>query len=228
MSVLSPGEVSAAIARAKPGARIKLLPGVYPVTASYGGGLLGGLFSRFVIAALTFNLTGVGGIMKNRPVLTAGVCGLLVAAIGFASGGIVYNTGYHEARLLMENGHAPWFFGIMKMMATAITSISGIPGGFFAPTLAAGAGFGSNLASVFPYMQVSALAILGMVAYFSGVVQAPITAFVIVFEMTNNHSMVVPIMAAALIASSVSRLICPKPIYHTLADVFLKRVRGHD
>ena len=120
----------------------------------------------------------------------------------------------------------PWYFGILKMCATALTSISGIPGGFFAPSLAAGAGFGSNLAGIFPDMQISALALLGMVAYFAGVVQAPITAFVIVFEMTNNHSMVVPIMAAALIASSISRLVCPKPIYHTLAEAFLKRIKS--
>ena len=190
-----------------------------------GGGLLGGLFSRFVIAGLTFNLPIANNIMKNYPIITAGICGLLVAVIGYSSGNIIYGTGYQNTRLLLEqNGNAPWYFGILKMCATALTSVSGIPGGFFAPSLAVGAGFGSNLSTIFPDMQISALALLGMVAYFAGVVQAPITAFVIVFEMTNNHSMVVPIIAASLIASSISRLVCPKPIYHTLAEAFLKRI----
>jgi H+/Cl- antiporter ClcA len=62
-----------------------------------------------------------------------------------------------------------------------------------------------------------------MVAYFAGVVQAPITAFVIVTEMTNNHAMVVPVMAAALIAYATSRVICPEGVYHALSKGFLER-----
>ena len=65
--------------------------------------------------------------------------------------------------------------------------------------------------------------LLGMVSYFAGVVQAPITAFVIVTEMTDNHAMVVPLMAAALIAHFVSRMICEEGIYHALAKGFIER-----
>ena len=63
-----------------------------------------------------------------------------------------------------------------------------------------------------------------MVAYFAGVVQAPITAFVIVTEMTDNHAMVVPVMFASVIGYVCSRMICPEGIYHALAKEFLK---GH-
>jgi H+/Cl- antiporter ClcA len=52
------------------------------------------------------------------------------------------------------------------------------------------------------------LIVIGMAAYFAGVVQAPITAFVIVMEMTDNHDMVVPLM----LATAVSRMICPRPL----------------
>jgi H+/Cl- antiporter ClcA len=62
-----------------------------------------------------------------------------------------------------------------------------------------------------------------MVAYFAGVVQAPITAFVIVTEMTDNHAMVVPLMATALIAYATSRSICREGVYHALAKGFLAR-----
>ncbi|MCK1715452.1 chloride channel protein [Bradyrhizobium sp. 143] len=61
-----------------------------------------------------------------------------------------------------------------------------------------------------------------MVTYFSGVVQAPITVFVIVTEMTNNQSMVVPLIASALIAQAISRILCPEGIYHALAKGFLQ------
>jgi H+/Cl- antiporter ClcA len=62
-----------------------------------------------------------------------------------------------------------------------------------------------------------------MVSYFAGVVQAPITAFVIVTEMTDNHAMVIPLMAASLIAYAASRLVCPEGIYHALAKGFLRK-----
>ena len=60
-----------------------------------------------------------------------------------------------------------------------------------------------------------------MVGYFAGVVQAPITTFLIVMEMTDNHEMVLPLMATALIATAVSSIICPHPLYSSLAKQFL-------
>ena len=65
--------------------------------------------------------------------------------------------------------------------------------------------------------------LLGMAGYFAGVVQAPITAFVIMLEMTNDHAMALPLMAVSLLAYGVSRLVCPRPIYHALAEQFLRR-----
>jgi H+/Cl- antiporter ClcA len=62
-----------------------------------------------------------------------------------------------------------------------------------------------------------------MVAYFSGVTQAPITAFVIVMKMTDNHEMILPLMAAALIAKYCSRLICPSPLFHDMAKNFISK-----
>lgn len=73
-------------------------------------------------------------------------------------------------------------------------------------------------------------ALLGMSAYFAGVVQAPMTAFVIILEMTGNHDNVVPVMAASMIGYGTARLIAPEPLYHALsrlwaADV-LRKVRA--
>ena len=60
-----------------------------------------------------------------------------------------------------------------------------------------------------------------MVGYFSGVVQAPITATIIVMEMTDDQRVTVALMATAVLAYGVSRLVCPKPLYATLAARFL-------
>ncbi len=73
-----------------------------------------------------------------------------------------------------------------------------------------------------PGAPAQALIVLGMVAYFAGVVQAPITAFVIVTEMTNDHALVVPLMLASLIGYGVSRLVCVEGVYHALAHGFVR------
>lgn len=119
----------------------------------------------------------------------------------------------------------PATFGLLKMLATLISYVSGIPGGVFAPSLSIGAGIGHNLASLAPYAPAGAVIVLGMVGYFAGVVQAPVTAFVIVIEMTDNHDMIVPLMAASLLATGCSRIVCHRPLYKALADQILDRHR---
>lgn len=189
------------------------------------GGLAGGLFARMVLAAGR----GVGGHievwMRTRPVAFAALCGLALALIGIASGNSSYGTGYEEAHLLLEGSRAvPASFGLLKLAATLVSFVSGIPGGIFAPSLAIGAGLGANLAALLPATPLAACALFGVVAYFTGVVQAPLTAFIIVMEMTANHDMVFPLMATALIAQGASRLVCPEPLYKALASAFVVRI----
>jgi H+/Cl- antiporter ClcA len=188
------------------------------------GGLAGGLFSRIVIATARGFKGPAGRAIKAHPLWFAFACGLAVALCGLASGDTVYGTGYQQVKTALEQGAPlPQDFGILKLMATTFAAISGIPGGIFAPSLAVGAGIGCNVASFFHEAPLGAIMLLGMVSYFAGVVQAPITAFVIVTEMTDNHGMVVPLMAAALIAHLVSRVVCEEGIYHALAKGFIAR-----
>jgi H+/Cl- antiporter ClcA len=187
------------------------------------GGLAGGIFSR-VIIAMARGLPGAPGrLFKQHPIPFALVCGVGVALCGLASGDMIYGTGYAQVKEALDNATLlPWHFSLLKLAATAFSAISGIPGGIFSPSLAVGAGLGSDVAQLFPTAPLGAIMLLGMVSYFAGVVQAPITAFVIVTEMSDNHAMVVPLMAAALIAYATSRLVCHEGIYHALAEGFLQ------
>ncbi|WP_342728405.1 chloride channel protein [Bradyrhizobium sp. B097] len=188
------------------------------------GGLAGGLFSRILIAMARGFANPVGRAIKRYPVGFAAICGLAAAICGIASDGAIYGTGYQQVKSALEAGsQLPASFSVWKFLATTFASISGMPGGIFAPSLAVGAGLGSNIAPLFHGAPLPAIMLLGMVSYFAGVVQAPITAFVIVTEMTDNHAMVVPLMAAALIAHASSRLICKEGIYHALAKGFIDR-----
>ena len=191
------------------------------------GGVLGGGFSRVLLAFSRHGLPGrAGQFMRTYPVRFAAICGLLLALIGLASGGAVYGSGYEEAKHLLEGtGTVSAEFGLWKMLATFVSFVSGIPGGLFAPSLSAGAGIGQAVANLVTQADAGALVVIGMAAYFAGVVQAPITAFVIVMEMTDNHDMVVPLMLATLLATAVSRMICPRPLYKALADNYLARAR---
>ena len=186
------------------------------------GGLAGGLFSRLVVAAGGAWPGWLGRHLKPRPALFAALCGLGVVICGLLSHGAVYGTGYAQVLHLLDGqSPPPEQFGVLKWLATLLSAICGIPGGIFSPSLAVGAGLGRNLHDIYAAAPLEAMVVLGMAGYFAGVVQAPITAFVIITEMTGDHALVVPVMLAALIGYSVSRLICREGIYHALAHRYL-------
>ena len=190
------------------------------IVCGTAGGLLGGTFSRLLIASGT-RLTGrLAEFRSRRPLVFAAACGMVLAVLGMLSDNTIYGTGYTETRTLLEGGSIPQSFGTLKLLATVVSYASGIPGGIFSPSLAVGAGLGQNAALLLPGSPIAALVVLGMVSYFAGVVQAPLTAFVIVVEMTRDSDMALPLLAAALIAYAFSRFVCPRPVYKALAKSF--------
>ena len=150
-----------------------------------------------------------------------------IAVLGTLSGGTSYGTGYPQARGLVDGtAELPDSFFAYKFAASVVSYVCGIPGGIFAPSLSVGAGLGHAIAYLLPTAPVGAVVLLGMVGYFSGVVQAPITATVIVMEMTNDGRVTVPLLATALLAFGVSRLICKQPLYAALAEQYRARMEG--
>lgn len=166
----------------------------------------------------------------RRMVLLAAACGLGVALIGLLSGGETYGTGYEQSRAILQ-GEAPGaLFFLEKLATTFLSMASGIPGGIFAPSLTVGVSLGGALAGLIGG-NIALGAVLGMAGYFAGVVQAPMTAFVIIIEMTGNHEAVIPIMAAAMLGYITSRVISPEPLYHGLSRPFIAgaiRARRHE
>ena len=191
------------------------------------GGLFGGVFSRILIVAGRGFPGAMGRAISARPILFAAFCGIGVALCGAYSHNSIFGTGYDQAKAILHGtSQLPWTFGPLKFVATTLSSISGIPGGIFAPSLAVGAGLAANLHGVLPAVPIGVLTILGMVSYLSGVVQAPITSFVIVSEMTENHGLVIPIMVCALVANAASKLVYPHGVYHTLSHRYMAGPRA--
>ncbi|WP_421848356.1 chloride channel protein [Novosphingobium sp.] len=191
------------------------------------GGVCGGLFSK-VLIAMSWSRRRLFVAIRARPVGWAFACGLAVAVIGIATGGLTWGTGYDATRRLLGGEAYPLLFGPARFVATLATAISGAPGGIFAPTLSVGAGLGQLLAVVFPRDEAGAIVLLGLIGYFAGVVRAPLTAVIIVSEMTADRSMILPLFATALIADQVSGMVCPQKLYHALARQFAppRRERG--
>ena len=197
------------------------------VVAGVVCGLAGGLFSRILIAVAAGFVHPAGRWIRRSPIIFAALCGLGLALCGLGSGGTIFGTGYEQAETILA-GHAgitPWF-GPLKLVATVLSSVSGIPGGIFSPSLSVGAGIGRDLAPLLPQVPIGVLAILCMAAYLTGVVQAPMTSFVIVSEMTANHALVIPIMLASFIAQATSKMVCPDGVYHALSEHFMPKEPG--
>jgi H+/Cl- antiporter ClcA len=183
------------------------------------GGALGGLFSLSLIAMARPSAPWLVQL-KSRPVRLAAGCGFIVALTGWATNGLSWGTGYQTTRLLLAGHGAAMSFGPAKFVATLATALTGAPGGIFAPSLSVGAGLGQLLANFFPGSSTGAIVLLGMAGYFTGVVRAPMTAVIIMMEMTADRTMILPLFATALIADAVSGMICRHKLYHALSSQF--------
>jgi chloride channel protein, CIC family len=123
--------------------------------------------------------------------------------------------------------------GAMKLIATVASYSSGGAGGIFAPALFMGGMLGGAIGyldvAVFghPHSSVAAFALVGMGAVFAGVIRAPITSVLIIIEMTNGYSLILPLMIANMSAYVLARGLRPTPIYEALLEQDGVRLTAH-
>lgn len=190
-------------------------------------GLAGGVFSRLLIVSLTAESSDCfSRFRKSSPIAFAAGCGVVVAVIGVVSHGKTFGSGYAHNRAMLENTNdtSPLYV-MLKFVATWISTWAGVPAGVFAPSLAIGGALGNDIAQFTGYVNAPTLIALGMAGFLAAVTQAPLTAFIIVMEMVDGHALVMSLMASALVASGVSRLISA-PLYPSLADLQLRRLNN--
>ena len=112
--------------------------------------------------------------------------------------------------------------GIVKMGATIISYSSGNAGGIFAPSLYLGAMLGgavgllAQLVAPFPIAEPGAYALVGMGALFAGIIRAPLTSVFMIFEITQDYQILVPLMVANMLSLAISSRYQPEPIYRAL------------
>ena len=134
----------------------------------------------------------------------------------------MYGVGYPVLTNGVEGRYAIGFLLILlvgKMIATSLTIGIGGSGGVFAPGLFIGAMLGAAFGDVAHHIAPGLVsssgpyALIGMGAVFAGAARAPITAVVIMFELTGEYSIILPLMAAIVIATGISRLLSNDTIY---------------
>ena len=112
---------------------------------------------------------------------------------------------------------------VAKLVATAVSYSSGAAGGIFAPVLFIGGMLGSLVGTLAAHVlhtdatrTAGAFALVGMGAVFAGALRAPITSVLIIFEMTNAYSIILPLMIANAISYSIASRLSPTPVYEAL------------
>ena len=195
-------------------------PAPLPLFFILGIGIIGGFLGSFFSTALVrgnklfarLRLSPYGALV---PILLS----LVLLVMLFIGGVEMLGPGNHVAQELVrgELRGDMAAFPFTKMAATLVTYWSGIAGGIFAPCLSIGSSLGAALGH-WMGLSVASCALVGMAAFLSGTIQAPMTAFVIIFEMTGgHHQMLIPIMLASLIAFLIARLLKSQHLYQALA-----------
>ena len=189
-------------------------------------GLLGGLLS----VAFTKSLLKLRERFLRLPRKTMwfqpAIGGVAVGIMGWFVPQIL-GVGYGYVGQVLNGGMAIRFMLlllVLKLFAVVISYASGNAGGIFGPALFLGAMLGGTIGGVahsyFPghVANAGAYALVGMGAAFAGIVRAPMTSVVMIFETTRDYAVIVPLMISNLVSFFISSRLQPQPIYEVLAS----------
>lgn len=180
------------------------------ICTAFLGGIAGGVFSKLL---LSLNSWRADKSVTIQVLLILAVA--LVIALVFTFLGPQNSYSGKEAinGYLFSTSETFWYTPLTRFFMPLLSSFTGIAGGIFAPSLSAGAALGGTIAEFFDPGLRTILALAGMVAFLTGVTHTPITSFLLVMEMTDRHSVVFPMMLAALASSFAAHLIAKESFY---------------
>lgn len=172
-----------------------------------------------------------------RPGMRPIVAGLMVGGLGLLHPELL-GDGRHGIELVLASeltGMAALGLGFTKIFSSGLTAAGGGAGGVFTPSLLVGAAFGSffglTAQSLFPALDITpeAYALVGMAALVAGATFAPLTAIIMVFELTDDYGLILPLMLVCVISYLVARRLGTESIYsEALARTGDRIVHGVD
>lgn len=183
-------------------------------------GILSGLVALLFVKVL-YGMEDYFEKLKLNNIVKTMIGGLCIGLIGIFVPHI-YGVGYNSMNLALL-GEMPWFLMLglifLKILATSISLGSGGSGGIFAPSLflgtMTGGFFGALVHEIIPrYSATSgAYSLVGMAAVVAGATHAPITAILIIFELTNDYAIILPLMISSIIATLLTTKLKKESIY---------------
>ncbi|MFQ1013964.1 chloride channel protein [Avibacterium paragallinarum] len=190
-------------------------------------GVLGGVFAWLLAKGVAGTAPAkMRGWIRRHPIYTAFILGLILAGLGTFTHGQTYGTGYEVVTKALDGQTVASEVGISKLFATVATYWTGTAGGIFTPALTTGAGIGVQVWSLTgEIVDQRLLVLLCMAAFLAGATQSPVTASVIVMEMTASEPVLFWLLICSLIASIISRQFNAKPFYHFAAGRFRQRIQ---
>ena len=188
-------------------------------------GVIGGLVSVCFVKLLLQIRVWFRSFPKSTEWLQPTAGGLLVGLMGWFMPAVL-GVGYDTVDTVL-GGDFPLktaaLLGLLKLIATPACYGTGNAGGIFGPSLFIGAMMGGAVGSVahtlLPHLTANpgAYALVGMGAAFAGIVRTPLTSIIMIFEMTRDYSIIVPLMISNIISFFISQLFQHEPIYEALA-----------
>lgn len=155
-------------------------------------------------------------------------CALFVATFIYLIGIDAMGSGKEimETRLFSDHKTVEWYLPFVRMYGLVASFSFGGAGGVFAPSLSAGASFGALTAQLLDLTGQSAnmVILIGMTAFLTGVTRAPFTSAIIVFEMTDRHSVIFFLLLGAILANVIATLVDNKSFYERLKEGYLENL----
>jgi H+/Cl- antiporter ClcA len=173
-------------------------------------GILGALFSKCLTHLLLWRSSKT---FRVQILIIIGVGLLVASSFYFLDPRTVYSGKESINHILFSKGEIPFHEFGARFILPIFSSMTGIAGGIFAPSLSAGASFGGFVSTFFDPSMRTILGITGMVGFLTGVTRTPITSFVLVLEMTNRHSAVFPMILASVLSTLGAYLVSDKSFY---------------
>lgn len=181
-------------------------------------GFFGGLFSKLIITLIN-KITG----SKTKVFTIIFILGSIIAVLNYLSDGSVAGSGLLETiQILNFNFTFGFEFVWMKFLATLVSVISVIPGGLFMPSISIGAGFGALWIDILGSgaQNYQLIIVLSMTAYLSAVIRAPITASLVILEVTNSLNLLPLAIIIAFISNFISSKIQERTLFTVLSEKF--------
>lgn len=190
------------------------------LAVTVAGAAMGSAFAWLAIRTNRWLPESVRRFRSAHPYRFAVACALLIAVVGLAAP--IFGSGVEETGAVLR-GEAvfSWLYAPCKLVGLLLTLLIGVPGGVFAPSLALGAGVGCWFTALGAPEWHSAIIAIGMVSCLSAVTRAPLTAAIIIAEMTAAHEIMLVAMGASLLSAHLSRFTHVR-FYHDLAGRALK------